>query len=524
MIRRGLLSRRGLRWPTIAAVVVAALPLLAAAPAVAASPVTNGSVLPEVPVTVLDERVQFGNNSPVLAVDPTEPRFVALASRLDNPDFGCALHLSGDGGRGWVPAQPVPELPEGADKCYAPEVTFDEQGVLYFLFIALAGQGNTPSGTYLVTSSDRGRTYGSPVQVLGPERYMVRMAVDPTMGEKGRIHIVWLEVTSDAPVGGLPPSRNPIMSAYSDDGGRTFSTPVQVSDPSRQRVVAPALALGPDHAVHVLYYDLEDDVRDYQGLEGPTWEGKWSLVSSSSYDGGRRFSTSVVVDDGVVPPERVMLIYTMPAPALAADQDGRLFAAWYDARSGDWDVFLRRSPDRGRTWEPPRRLSDDPLRNGRHQYFPRLAVSPDGRLDAIFYDRRGDPQNLRNDVFLTSSDDGGATFSPNVRLTSEPSHSQIGTRYPIPSAAGLVEFGSRIALVSEEQRILAAWTDTRNSEEETYEQEIFATGVDLPGGSGGSPLPIAGAAAAAVVIALGFAVIRRRRRARVPEQEERLDT
>lgn len=46
-----------------------------------------------------------------------------------------ALHVSGDGGRSWAPIDPVPELPVGAEKCYGPEVAFDRNGVLHYLFV-----------------------------------------------------------------------------------------------------------------------------------------------------------------------------------------------------------------------------------------------------------------------------------------------------------------------------------------------------------------------------------------------------
>lgn len=475
--------------------VVAALlaVVLVGGPSGAAAQAPQGEgprVLPEVPVTANDLRETRAQNSPVLAVDPTDSRFVVAAIRQDAPDFSCGLELSGDGGRGWVPARPVPKLPDGADKCYGPEVAFDRDGTLYYLFVGLAGRGNNPIGVFLTTSEDRGRTFSEPRELLGEGNYQVRMAIDASMGEMGRLHLVWLRTTADAPLGGLPPPPNPIVSAFSDDGGQTFSQPVQVNDPQRELSVAPALALGPDHAVHVLYYDLQDDRRDYQGLTGPTWPGRWSLVSSSSYDGGQRFERGVVVDERLKPPERVMLIFTMPPPTLAADGSGRLFAGWYDARNGDWDVFVNRSTDTGRSWGPrPRRLNDDRQANGRHQYLPRLAVAANGRLDAIFYDRRNDPKNIKNDVYYTYSTDAGAHFAPNIKLTSASSDTRSGQRYLVPSAEGLVEFGARLALVSEPTRALAAWTDTRNANAPPF-QDVFATEVHFgPGGaaSQGSP-------------------------------------
>ena len=465
---------------------------------------------PNVPVTLEDLTNRAAHNSPVLRADPADRRFVVLANRLDGPDFGCALQVSGDGGRGWLTVDPVPELPPGAEKCYAPEVAFDRHGVLHYLFLGLRGAGNTPMGAYITTSSDRGASFSRPLLVLGAQRYQVRMAIDPSVGPAGRLHLVWLETATDPPLGGLPPGPNPLMASFSDDGGKTFSAPVRVSDPERQRAVAPALALGADGAVHVLYYDLRDDARDYQGLQGPVWDGLWSLVLATSTDGGHQFAPGVPVDEDLVPPERVMLIFTMPPPSLATDGAGRLYAAWHDARNGDWDVFVRRSLDAGRSWSEPQRVNDDPLRNGRHQYLPHLGVAPGGRVDIAFYDRRGNAENRGNDVYYSYSTDSGGAFAANLRLTSIDSDSRIGPRYEVPSAAGLNELGSRIAVLSSRSGVVTAWTDTRNTGRAFPAQDIFATTVSFPAG-GGAWWP-AGAVLLAVLVIGAVLTARRRRR------------
>lgn len=446
-----------------------------------ATPSGPPQVMPEVPVTPMNRAVEPASNSPQVVADPTDPLFVVIAHRLDAPRFSCSLQVSGDGGRGWITAQPVTNLPPGADTCYAPEVAFDRDGVLYYLFVGLQGAGNEPMGVFISTSSDRARTFSPPRQVLGELNFAVRMAIDPDMGDRGRLHLVWLHATSDPPLGGFGPPPNPILAAYSDDGGRTFSEPVQVSDPARQRVVAPALTLGPDHAVHVAYYDLGHDAIDYQGLEGPIWEGTWSVLLASSTDEGRSFGPSHVVDDAVGPPERVMLIFTMPPPSLVAG-DNRICVAWTDARRGDPDALLRCSVDQGRGWSEVRRLNDDAVDNGRRQYLPRISMAPTGRLDAIFYDRRDDPLNVLNHVTYTFSTDGGKTFSENRRLTSTHFESRIGQQYGNVSAEGQFEFGARLGLLSRESEALATWTDTRNSRlvEGAAAQDLFATTVELP--------------------------------------------
>lgn len=473
---------------------------------------TQPRVGTEVPVTAMNRSVGPGNNSPTLLADPGDPDFVVLANRLDAPDFSCALHVSRDGGRGWAPLNPVPNLPDGAEKCYAPEVGFDGNGVLYYLFVGLAGNGNEPMGGFLTTSNDRGRTFSTPREVLGPLNFAVRMAIDPSVGRAGRIHLVWIKATSNPPLGGFGPPPNPILSAYSDDGGRNFSEPVQVNDRDRQRVVAPALALGSDSRVHVAYYDLGDDAVDYQGLEGPIWDGKWSLVLATSDDGGRSFAKGSVVDAAIVPPERVLLIFTMAPPALALD-GRRICAAWTDGRHGDQDAFSRCSADGGRRWSAAERLNDDQVGNGLTQSMPRLAFSPSGRLDAIFNDRRRHPANVLNYVFFTYSTDGGRTWARNVQLTRHASSSLVGQRYSNPSAQDRVEFGSRLGLLSGDDEAVAAWADTRNSRPDSTGQDVFSTTLEqLPGSpaTGFQWRVVAGGAIAAVGAGLLVAGLRKR--------------
>lgn len=473
-------------------------------------------VVEETAVTAMDQTPQVSHNSPVIAADPDEPRFVVMANRRDAPDFGCGLQVSGDRGRTWLTATPVPKLPKGAEKCYAPEVAFGTDRRLYYLFVGLHGEGNEPMGVFVVSSMDSGRTFTSPRRVLGPLNFAVRMAIDRTIGDRGRLHLVWLKATSDPGLGSFGPPPNPILSAYSDDGGKTFSKPVQVSDPARQLVVAPALALGPDHSVHVAYYDLGDDARDYHGLEGPVWEEPWSLVLSSSFNGGRSFGKGKVVDGEILPSERVMLIFTMPPASLVAGSDGKVCAAWTDARNGDADALLRCSNDGG-TWRAIRRLNDDPVGNGTRQYLPRISLSPDGRLDAVFFDRRDDRSNLGNSVYFTSLSDGGRPLRPNLRISGRVFDTRIGAQYANVSANGLYEIGARLGLLSERSRAVAAWPDARYFDGGQTGHDLLAATVVLPdaakpddtGRLAGSGLIAAGAALFGAV-----ALARRRRRRR----------
>jgi len=489
--------------------------LLVGATAAHAARSDHPVVGPDRPATAMSLTRTPSNNSPVIVADPTDGRFVVMANRIDGPDFSCALQLSGDGGRSWIPADPIPTLPPGAEKCYAPEVDFDSRGVLYYLFVGLAGTGNRPMGTFLTTSADRGASFSPPRMLLGPLNFTVRMAIDRSLGRHGRIHMIWTHATNDVVLGGFGQPPNPILAAHSDDGGRNFTPPVQVSDPERRRVVAPALALGPDHTVNVVYYDLGDDARDYEGLEGPVYDQPWSLVLSTSTDGGLHFGKGSVVDDQIAASERVLLIFTMPPPAVAARPNGELCVAWADGRFGDPDVLLRCSSHGRRNWAAPVRLNRDNKGDGSNQYLPRLAVSKAGRIDAVYLDRHADPNNTLNDVVYTYSPDGGLHFSVPIRLDRSPSNAEIGPRYAGDAAAGLVEFGSRLGLLARPTGALAAWTDTRNTERSAA-QDVYFTNVKLPTRSG-SAWPFVIVAAGTLVLVALFISRRGRRSTRPPK-------
>lgn len=464
----------------------------------------------DVPATANDLRAPRAHNSPVLAVDPTDSSFLALAHRLDAPDFSCGLALSGDGGRAWVGADAVTALPDGIDHCYRPQVAFDDEGTLYYLFVGLGGRGNRPQGVWLTTSEDRGRSFAQPWQVLGPDRYQVQMAINRARGERGRLHLAWLALGGAPTLTGLPDAPNPIRAAYSDDGGRTFSEPVEVSDRTR-RAVAPALAVGADHRVHVVYYDLRDDMRDYQGLPGPPWPGTWAVKAATSLDGGDSFTEPVVVTDALRPPERVMLIFTMPPPAVAADGQGQVYAAWADARAGDADVLVAASADHGRAWRDPVQVSDD--RADAVKLLPQLAAAPSGRLDVVYLHRHADPGDAVQQTAYATSHDQGTTFSAPKQLSTAPSDPATGPRYPAPTAQGHVEWGAGLALHSSDDRAIAAWPDTRFAVPGTVQQEIYTATVRRSTTEGllsRWPAAIAGSLGVAVLVGLLLAVRRRR--------------
>jgi len=88
------------------------------------------------------------------------------------------------------------------------------------------------------------------------------------------------------------------------------------------------------------------------------------------------------------------------------------------------DVAMVSSPDGVNSWSVKRRVNDDT--GFTDQAFPEVVVDGCGAVHVAWYDRRFDPRcRAMADVMLTSSFDGGASFMPNVRLTTVSSSWQV---------------------------------------------------------------------------------------------------
>jgi hypothetical protein len=407
------------------------------------------------------------HNSPTLARNPVDGSNLAVADRIDEPSYSCALHVSVDGGASWR-QEPIPAPRDPRTKCFAPDVAFGADGTLYLYFVTLKGQGNVPNAAWIARSSDGGRTLSDPVRVLDRLAFQGRLAADPQV--PGRVYLTWLQA-SDVGLFRFTELGNPIRFARSDDGGRTWGPAARVSHPSHPRVVAPSLAQGPGGELYVLFLDLGGDSLDYAGAHegqgGPPYVGPWALRLSRSLDGGTTWEESAV-DEGVVPTER-FLAFLPPTPSLAVDaRSGRLYAGFQDGRLGDPDVRVWSSEDRGANWRGPARVNDTPERDRTSQYLPKLAVGPEGRLDVLYYDRRADRRNVMNEVSLQSSFDGGESFGPRLRLSDRPFSSRIG----FGSERDMPDLGSRHGLLSTDSASLAVWTDTRAGTEGSKKQDL----------------------------------------------------
>ena len=414
----------------------------------------------------------IARNSPDLAVNPVQPTNMVVVDRIDRPDYGIGVHVTNNAGASWQDVT-VPRPPGNAGKQFAPSATYDTRGILYVSFATLSGGGNDPDGLWVSRSGDGGLTFEEPSRVAGADAYQMTLVA----GLRGRVFAAWLQSTPQATecILCFAGTGLPIVVSHSDDGGKTWSTPVRVSDEGRARVGAPALAVDKAGNPAVLYVDYGDDRWDWENLPG-AYDGTFTLVVTRSPDRGGRWERGRVVDGDVVPTGR-FLVYLPVTPGFAIARNGDMVAVWADARSGDADVLLRRSSDDGRTWGRPVRVNRGTAGDGVPQDMPSVGVAPAGRIDVVYYDRTVDPRGSTADVVLSSSSDGGDSFSENVRLTTQPSSRRVGPRSsPHVEEA---DFGTRLSVASLAGGAVAAWTDSRNGTAGSGKQDIFTASVPL---------------------------------------------
>jgi hypothetical protein len=148
------------------------------------------------------------------------------------------------------------------------------------------------------------------------------------------------------------------------------------------------------------------------------------------------------------------------------------------------DVMFVRSTDGGASFSPPVRINDDATTNKWH-WFGTFSVAPDGRLDAVWYDTRNAPDNLQSQLFYSYSTDAGATWSPNVQVSD--------SFNPTEGWPQQDKIGDYITIVSDNVGGNVAYSATFNFNPTRgqHEQDVYYVRVSPTGGGTPTPTPTA---------------------------------
>ncbi len=435
---------------------------------------------PAVFVTDVSRDTTAQNETPV-AVNPLNPDNLLTAANDWNYNDGIAYNVSFDGGQTWSPTLPDGFLPgltrftndpavpgTGAyDAAGDPAVAFGPDGTAYYAAQAFNFTPPFEIALYVGRSSDGGRSWPDgvhekPVLVSRwtgegkskgstgqfPDHEAIAVDQSPASPFFGSVYVTWVQFN------GLAGTHSPVQVAFSRDGGRSFATPVSVTQGPIRNNQDARLAIAPDGTLYLTFDN---------GIQGGKGVANYVAVSR---DGGVTWSPPVrftLYNNPVClfPPYCFNLSGgafrgpgSYPAPAFDAVRN-RLVVVYADIDAdGRAKIFFTWAPATDVTqWSRPVVVAP----GTGDRFGAEVSVAADGRLDVMF-DDRSYSGNALVDVTYAWSTDGGASWNATRVTPSGFDPSQYGV--PCGSCAGGIRpfLGDYNGIASAGDHAVLTWT------------------------------------------------------------------
>lgn len=193
---------------------------------------------------------------------------------------------------------------------------------------------------FVAKSTDGGQTFSQVTRAASAVRppsplpgSKFRMFILPSLAvdqKSGAIFATWNDYAS---------GQTDVAFVRSTDGGKTWSSITRVNDDPKQGIhdhFFPAVTVGSDSAVHVLWLDRRDDPNNKNYLP----------YYSRSTDGGATFSKNIPVSATSSNPDigfEGSLIGDYVGLDVSADGKS-VYTAWVDTRNGDQDIYFSQFP------------------------------------------------------------------------------------------------------------------------------------------------------------------------------------
>jgi len=362
-------------------------------------------------------------NEPSIAVDASNPsrivigwrQFDTVASNFRQAGRG----YSHDGGRTWT----FPGVFEPGVFRSDPVLGADAEGTIYYNSLRVDG---SQYDCDFFKSDDGGVTWTEPLFAQGGDKLWFTISRTGGLGH-GHIYQAWNVAGNQY----FPATFNRSVS-----GGVFWSVPQELPG----RPVFGSLAVGPSGELYVAGVPNSSNtavsrVTKSVDAQNPFLNPTFSPAVQVNLDGRFRIGR---------PPNPGGL---MGMVWIDVDRSGGARNGWVyllasaERTSGDpMDIMFSRSTDGGQTWSAAVRINDDDALGLAWQWFGTLSVAPNGRIDAIWNDTRDSGVDTISALYYSSSEDGGVTWSANVRLSPSfdstvgwPDQNKIGDYYHMVS-------------------------------------------------------------------------------------------
>jgi len=294
---------------------------------------------------------------------------------------------SDDGGWTWTPAIPIAPDPSLTDQIY-PDFVVNATGSLFVVF---QGYQNPGWSAYFVRSTDGGISWTTVLLPSGESRDAA-VAADT----QGNLYAGWGDLFSR------------FMVARSSDGGTTWSPPVAVTPGGSFFPHGGRLATDADGTVYAVWSE----------------SGAADVYFSRSTDRAASWSPAVRLNLETGPAWQ-------EAPALAVGRQGSVYVAWTDGRNGNYDIYAVNTTDGGLTWPAVEWRVNDEV-PGSHQLEASLFADRYNRIYAAWKDDRTGDWDIRFARF-----DPFANQRPRASFVVDPPSGTVQTSFTLNASGSM---------------------------------------------------------------------------------------
>lgn len=309
------------------------------------------------------------------------------------------VYVSTDGGFTW----------HGSDTCNSGSSTNNHGGdpgpvIDRYGNLILTHQGGFITGMFSNTSSNLGASWTTNYQIASGDQDKGTPGTDDVNSSSyyGRSYLVWTKYLSPFP----------IVISYTTNSGINWNSVIQInSTPSG-------------------YYSLGSDIKvNNQGVVYVCWAAAITTSpQNEKFCGFAKSNNGGVswdVNENAFEMNGVKTSSLQPwniringYPHIETDKTGSMYNGFVYIVTGeknlspagtDPDIIFHRSTDGGNTWSEGIRVNQDPLNNGKVQYFPAICTDENGGINVIYYDNRNISSDSM-DVYLSRSTDAGLTW------------------------------------------------------------------------------------------------------------------
>ena len=332
--------------------------------------------------------------------NPNVPGKIIAGWNSYSPSFyGTGFAITTNTGVNWVGSYELSaSLLNGGD----PSVIINSSGKVFMNALNSAYTGVVHYG-----STDNGTTWTGPFTVASSsseDKNHVYIDDKSTSPYYNYQYCAWTDFSG---------STWPAKFSRSTDGGTTWQTAVQITTPlSGHYSQGVNINTAPNGDVYMICAE-------------PLTTGSYTedyICFAKSTNGGQTFTANEQAIDvnGIRGNLKSTAIRVNSFPWMAVDKtgglyNGNIYIVWAQkslAPAGsDPDICFAKSTNGGTSFSTPVRVNQDPINNGRDQYFGNICVDASGGINIDYYDSRNPTTNDTVEVYLSRSIDGGNTFT-----------------------------------------------------------------------------------------------------------------